>query len=45
MTDGFDQTLGMAFKNGEGFVLTKPIDEAELLRICRTIEERVAVSN
>lgn len=45
MTDGFDQALGRAFKNGEGFVLTKPIDEAELLRICRTIEERVAVGN
>jgi len=45
MTDGFDQTSGRAFKNGEGFVLTKPIDEAELLRICRTIQERVAVSN
>jgi signal transduction histidine kinase len=45
MTDGFDQSLGRAFKNGEGFVLTKPIDETELLRICRTIEERVAVSN
>ena len=45
MTDGFDQALGRAFKNGEGFVLTKPIDEGELLRICRTIEERATVSN
>lgn len=45
MTDGFDQSLGRAFKNGEGFVVTKPIDEAELLRICRAIEERVTVSN
>ena len=45
LTDGFDPALAMAFKNGEGFVLTKPIDEKELLRICRTIEERAAVSN
>jgi signal transduction histidine kinase/CheY-like chemotaxis protein len=45
LTDGFDQALGMAFKNGEGFVLTKPIDEAELLRVCRTIEERATVNN
>lgn len=45
LTDGYDQALARAFKNGEGFVLSKPIDEAELLRICRTIEERAAVSN
>ncbi len=45
MTDGFDQALGMAFKNGEGFVLSKPIDETELLRVCRTIEERATVNN
>jgi len=45
MTDAFDQGLGRAFKNGEGFVLSKPIDEAELLRICRTIEDRVAVNS
>ena len=44
MTDGFDQSLGRAFKNGEGFVLNKPIDEAELLRLCRTIEERATVN-
>jgi signal transduction histidine kinase/CheY-like chemotaxis protein len=43
LTDGYDQGLGRAFKNGEGFVLSKPIDEGELLRICRTIEERAAV--
>ena len=45
LTDGFDPALAMAFKNGEGFVLTKPIDEKELLRICRTIEERAAVNS
>lgn len=45
LTDGYDQALARAFKNGEGFVISKPIDEAELLRICRTIEERAAVSN
>lgn len=45
LTDGFDQALGRAFKNGEGFVLSKPVEEAELLRICRTIEERVAVGS
>jgi len=45
LTDGFDPALAMAFKNGEGFVLTKPIDEKELLRICRTIEERATVNS
>jgi signal transduction histidine kinase len=45
LSDGFDNTLGQAFRGGEGFVLTKPIDESDLLRICRVVEERAVVSN
>jgi CheY-like chemotaxis protein len=40
VTDGFDTDLARAFQGGEGFVLSKPIDEAEVHRICRTVEER-----
>jgi len=43
LTDGYDTDLARAFQGGEGFVLSKPIDEAEVLRICRTVEERTAV--
>jgi CheY-like chemotaxis protein len=45
LTDAFDPALTRGFKNGEGFVLNKPIDEAELLRICRGVEERVTVNH
>jgi signal transduction histidine kinase len=44
LTDGFNNDLAQAFRGGEAFTLTKPIDEAELQRICRSIEERVAVN-
>jgi len=40
VTDGIDTDLSRAFQGGEGFVLSKPIDETEVARICRTIEER-----
>jgi signal transduction histidine kinase len=42
VTDGLDTDLKRAFQGGEGFVLSKPIDEAEVHRICRTVEERAA---
>jgi len=42
VTDGIDTDLARAFQGGEGFVLSKPIDEAEVHRICRTVEERAA---
>ncbi len=45
LTDGFNKDVGKAFQNGKGFVLSKPIDESEVHRICRTIEERAAVNN
>ena len=43
LTDGFDNDLERAFQDGEGYVLSKPVDEAEVLRICRAVEEREAV--
>jgi signal transduction histidine kinase len=43
VTDGFDTDLDRAFQGGEGFVLSKPIDEAEVHRICRTVEERAVI--
>jgi signal transduction histidine kinase len=45
LTDGFDSDLVRAFQGGEGFVLSKPIDEIEVHRICRAVEERATVSN
>jgi CheY-like chemotaxis protein len=43
VTDGVDTDLARAFQGGEGFVLSKPIDEAEVARICRTVEERAVM--
>lgn len=40
LTDGIDADLARAFQGGEGFVLSKPIEDAEVLRICRAVEER-----
>jgi signal transduction histidine kinase len=45
VTDGFNNDLARAFRTGQGFTLGKPIDENELFRICRIIEERAAVSS
>ena len=45
LTDGFNNDLAQSFRGGEVLVLTKPIEEAELHRICRSIEERAAVNN
>jgi signal transduction histidine kinase len=44
LTDGFDTDLARAFQGSEGFVLAKPIDEAEVLRICRAVEERAGLA-
>ncbi len=43
VTDGVDTDVARAFQGGEGFVLNKPIDEAEVHRICRMVEERAAL--
>jgi signal transduction histidine kinase/CheY-like chemotaxis protein len=45
LTDGFNNDVARAFRGGEVLTLSKPIDEAELQKICRTIEERAAVNN
>jgi signal transduction histidine kinase/CheY-like chemotaxis protein len=43
LTDALSSEVGRAFRNNEGFVLNKPIDEAELQRICRAVEDRTAL--
>ena len=40
LTDGVDTDLTRAFQGGEGCVLSKPIDEAEVLQLCRAVEQR-----
>ena len=43
LSDSFDPDLARVFQKGEGFVLPKPLDEADLHRVCHAIEERSAV--
>jgi signal transduction histidine kinase len=43
LTDGFDADLARVFPGGEGIVLPKPVDEADLHRVCHIVEERSAV--
>jgi signal transduction histidine kinase/CheY-like chemotaxis protein len=43
LTEGYDADLARAFQGGEGYVLSKPVDAGELLRICETVGERAAV--
>jgi signal transduction histidine kinase len=43
LTDAFNSDVGRAFRNSEGFVLTKPVDETELYRICRAVEDRTSL--
>jgi signal transduction histidine kinase len=43
LTDAFNSDVGRAFRNSEGFVLSKPIDETELHRICRAVEDRTSL--
>jgi len=43
LTDAFNSDVGRAFRNSEGYVLTKPVDEIELHRICRAIEDKTSL--
>jgi signal transduction histidine kinase len=43
LTDAFNSDVGRAFRNSEGYVLTKPVDETELHRICRAVEDRTSL--
>jgi signal transduction histidine kinase/CheY-like chemotaxis protein len=43
LTDAYNSDVGRAFRNSEGFVLTKPVDEADLHRICRAVEDRTSL--
>ncbi|MBV9771072.1 MAG: GAF domain-containing protein [Bryobacterales bacterium] len=43
LTDAFNSDVGRAFRNSEGFVLTKPVDETDLHRICRAVEDRTSL--
>jgi signal transduction histidine kinase/CheY-like chemotaxis protein len=43
LTDAFNSDVGRAFRNSEGFVLSKPVDETELHRICRAVEDRTSL--
>jgi signal transduction histidine kinase len=45
LTDGFDTLSARAFEGNEGLVLNKPIDEAEVHRICRAVEDRTLVAS
>ena len=45
LTEGFDNDVVNSFRGGEAFTLGKPIDAAELQRICHRVEERAAVNN
>ena len=40
MAEGQDPEVSRAFKGGEGFLLSKPVDELETQRLLVTIEER-----
>jgi signal transduction histidine kinase len=43
LTDAFNSDVGRAFRNSEGYVLSKPLDETELQRICRAVEDRTSL--
>ena len=43
LTDAYNSDVGRAFRNSEGFVLTKPVDETDLHRICRAVEDRTSL--
>jgi signal transduction histidine kinase len=43
LTDAYNSDVGRAFRNSEGFVLTKPVDEGDLHRICRAVEDRTSL--
>lgn len=43
LTDAYNADVGRAFRASEGFVLTKPVDETDLHRICRAVEDRTSL--
>jgi len=43
LTDAFNSDVGRAFRNSEGYVLTKPVDDTDLYRICRSIEDKTSL--
>ena len=43
LTEGYDSDLARAFQGGEGFVLAKPVEAAELDKIRRAAEDKHAV--
>jgi len=43
LTDAYNSDVGRAFRNSEGFVLTKPVEETDLHRICRAVEDRTSL--
>jgi CheY-like chemotaxis protein len=40
LAEGHDSELARAFKGGEGYLLSKPLDEAETQKLLLTIEDR-----
>jgi signal transduction histidine kinase len=43
LTDAYNSDVGRAFRNSEGYVLSKPLDETDLHRICRAVEDRTSL--
>jgi signal transduction histidine kinase len=43
LTDAFNSDVGRAFRNSEGYVLTKPVDDVDLYRICRAVEDKTSL--
>jgi hypothetical protein len=43
LTDAFNSDVGRAFRNSEGYVLTKPVDDNDLYKICRSIEDKTSL--
>jgi signal transduction histidine kinase len=43
LTDAYNSDVGRAFRNSEGYVLSKPVDETDLHRICRAVEDRTSL--
>lgn len=41
ITDGYDQDMARAFENGEGHILSKPLQDADLDRLAAIVEARV----
>jgi signal transduction histidine kinase/CheY-like chemotaxis protein len=43
LTDAYNSEVGRAFRDSEGYVLTKPVDETDLHRICRAVEDKTSL--